>query len=154
MTRLQRLRLKHQQDLILYRGAHKEWRNRRLHHFLIPLEVLSFQLALKLIVRSAAINTLVACSLAVLSLTVASRLIPGIAAFLFHVFSAWLTNQAVLLIGVTKCWLMALTTWVVSWGIQVGIGHYLLEKNSPSVAKMSDVSSLAICLSVLIAWSS
>jgi hypothetical protein len=50
--------------------------------------------------------------------------------------------------------MLALVTWTLAWAIQVGVGHFMFEKNKPNVANMKDVSYLAMALSVLIAWSS
>lgn len=45
-------------------------------------------------------------------------------------------------------------TWTVAWIFQVGLGHWICEKNQPNVANMDEVSWLAMVQSVLIAWSS
>jgi uncharacterized membrane protein YGL010W len=39
---------------------------------------------------------------------------------------------------------------LVAWSLQVGVGHILLEKNSPGF--MTDLTLNAIVLSILLAW--
>jgi hypothetical protein len=57
-----------------------------------------------------------------------------------------------------KIWNMFVTIvicWTLAWSVQVGIGHWILERNQPNVAaNLNDVSYIAMCQSVLIAWSS
>ena len=44
--------------------------------------------------------------------------------------------------------------WTLSWVLQVGLGHYLIEGNQPNLASPSDVSTLSVVTSVLLAWKS
>lgn len=50
--------------------------------------------------------------------------------------------------------IVIVTAWSVSWIVQVGVGHWMWERNQPNVANIQHVSLLAMCQSVLIAWSS
>jgi uncharacterized membrane protein YGL010W len=91
------------------------------------------------------------------------------ASAIFHVLlGEWIVGKMILMMHVqqqqedhdsTYCWwftygLYAVVCWTVAWVIQVGIGHYYLERNEPNIANMSDVSFLSMVLSVLISWSS
>ena len=47
---------------------------------------------------------------------------------------------------------VSVVVWTLSWTLQVGVGHALLEGNSPNLANPEDVSLLAVATSVLLAW--
>ena len=46
--------------------------------------------------------------------------------------------------------------WIVSWTLQIFVGHWMWEQNRPNISPstVNEVSYLAMCQSVLIAWSS
>lgn len=152
-TTMKALQAQHIKDLRIYRAAHQECRNRLIHHVMIPVECFSFQLLLRLLAGNS-INKWVAWTLAILSITVASQLSAGLYSFMFHTASAWLSNWIVTSHETKTAFLIGTLCWTLAWAVQVGIGHYLFEKNSPNVANISEVSYLAMGLSVLIAWSS
>lgn len=147
------LQLQHISDLGIYRSAHQEWRNRHIHYVMIPVECFSIQIFVRLLAGNL-VNILVASSLAILSITVATAAVPGIGSFIFHAGSSWLSNWIVTHHTLQTTILIGMICWTAAWTIQVGIGHFLFEKNSPNIANMNTVSYLAMALSVLIAWSS
>ena len=147
------LRRLHANDLVVYRRAHRERRNRWIHYAMIPVECGSFQVFVCLF-AGAQLNWLVGIVFAVLSAVVATRASTGITTAAFHLSSSVVSASLVQKFGWWRAFLSASASWTASWAVQVGIGHYLFEKNSPNVANMSEVSYLAMCLSVLIAWSS
>ena len=76
----------------------------------------------------------------------------GLASLLFHAAMSALTKVEYGYIGsITR---IALVVWTISWVLQVGVGHWVLEKNQPNVATIDQVSFLAVLESVLIAWKS
>ena len=147
------LQSQHILDLGIYRSAHREWRNRLIHYVMIPVECFAIQLLVRNVAGNL-INVLVASSLAILSMTVATHALPGVCSFIFHVGSSWLSHWIVTHHTTQGTIVIGMILWTGAWTIQVGIGHFLLEKNSPNVANMKTVSYLAMALSVLIAWSS
>lgn len=150
---LRRFQSQHLKDLQTYRRAHQEWRNRFVHYAMIPVACFSFQLAVRLVTGNV-VSTLLAWILASLSLLVATQLRLGVAVFLFHISSGGLANSITHHCNTTTTISTALASWTMAWGVQVGLGHYILERNSPNVSNMMEVSYLAMCLSTLIAWSS
>ncbi|KAG7347828.1 DUF962 domain containing protein [Nitzschia inconspicua] len=173
MRLLQQLRAQHEFDLKVYQLAHNEPRNVLLHKLLIPVECWSALMFLWLIVdaftssinqNGTIINVLrllpgtVTLLLGILSfMLVPTKIRLGSATFLFHIgvihFSEALIQSYRYQYSSWGFPIFVLSSWVVAWILQVGVGHYLLEGNSPNVANMQDVSYLAMCQSVLIAWS-
>ena len=147
------LRAQHQKDLSVYRAAHREWRNQCIHYVMIPVECFSFVLFVA-ITTGQLVAWTIGVVLALLSFSVATDRGIGLLACVYHLASSFYSIVVVDEYGRKTAFLMALVCWTVAWFVQVGVGHYLFEKNSPNVANMSDVSYLAMCLSVLIAWSS
>jgi uncharacterized membrane protein YGL010W len=89
----------------------------------------------------------------------------GVAACLLYIFLAaaslaivqyFAATAAATESTTTKMSLMyATTAWTVAWILQIGIGHYGWEGNSPNVvANVDEVSVLAVMTSILIAWKS
>lgn len=180
---LERLQKQHQRDVQVYRSAHKDPRNVLLHKILIPIECWSaLMLGLWLPVDFVIVVDSVkeeedrllvhylgrflppatTLGLGILSYVLAKqqRNLLGVLTLLFHVLTivvSWELMQ----------WhryhhhgryfrvvpLAAMSSWIVAWILQVGVGHYLWERNSPNVANMQEISYLAMCQSVLIAWS-
>mmetsp|Transcript_28656 Transcript_28656/g.61467 ORF Transcript_28656/g.61467 Transcript_28656/m.61467 type:complete len:225 (-) Transcript_28656:1309-1983(-) len=110
-----------------------------------------------------------------LSLLIATNASTGIATFLFHLFLVRLCDGFVPMQIQMQMkmepelpqnndhrhrdlWEVSAIvglSWTVAWIVQVGVGHALFEKNLPNIVNPSDnVSYLAMCQSVLIAWSS
>lgn len=143
----------HLLDLKIYRSSHREWRNRMLHRVMIPVECWSVIL-LSMIVLPSSIVAAAVIALGMLSLFIATDHWIGATCLVFHVF------------GVIACWVLVqsqttqllisigLLSWVLAWSMQVGVGHWLWERNQPNVGNIQQVSYLAMCQSVLIAWSS
>jgi uncharacterized membrane protein YGL010W len=150
---LARIKWRHRQDLKVYRGAHQEWRNRIIHYLMIPVECFAFQLCIRLFAGHPT-SYVVGLSMAALSMTVATKPYSGTASFLFHTASCWFADLLVLRYEFKTMVHLFASSWTAAWAAQVCIGHYLLEKNSPNVANPSEVSFLAMGLSVLISWSS
>jgi uncharacterized membrane protein YGL010W len=150
---IRKLPSQHRQDLKIYRQAHREWRNRLLHWILIPAECWSALLLGLLILPSSTI-CFVGLALACLSLVLATNPTIGAATFLFHGFAVWTGLEIVTSLELWKAGVMCLSVWTIAWSLQVGVGHWIWEGNDPNVANLPNVSILAMCQSVLIAWSS
>lgn len=150
---LDELRRQHHVDLKIYRSAHQEWRNRMLHWLLIPIECGS-ALMLGAIVLPFELIALVGIGLGTMSLVLAESRVVGCACWCFHALALVACRQTLLSVGTNGALFVALVAWTLSWALQVGIGHWILEKNQPNVADMGTVSYLAMVQSVLIAWSS
>mmetsp|Transcript_27191 Transcript_27191/g.41138 ORF Transcript_27191/g.41138 Transcript_27191/m.41138 type:complete len:156 (-) Transcript_27191:282-749(-) len=150
---LAELRSQHREDLTVYRRAHGEWRNRLVHYIMIPIEYLSFQLFLQLLAGQE-ISIAVSLLLSFAALLVALHLTTGFASSVFHLASCCAANFIAKTYSFEESMLTGAVLWTTAWFVQVGIGHYLFEKNEPNLANMSEVSYLSMCTSVLIAWSS
>ena len=148
------LRRQHRLDLKIYRSAHREWRNRMLHWLLIPIECGS-ALLLGAIVLPFECIVLVGMGLGTLSFILAESRLVGCACWCFHALALAVCRQTLVSVGSNLgVFVVALVAWTVAWALQVGVGHWVLEKNQPNVADMGTVSYLAMVQSVLIAWSS
>jgi uncharacterized membrane protein YGL010W len=153
---IRKLQSQHRQDLVIYRQAHQEWRNRVLHWILIPAECWSaLLLGLLILPFSSIIIPFVGIGLAFLSLVLATNPTIGAATFLFHGFAVWTSLEIVASRELWEALVICLSVWTIAWALQVGVGHWIWEGNDPNVSNLqSSVSILAMCQSVLIAWSS
>ena len=153
MRQRQRLQQQHFNDLVIYRRNHKDRRNRYIHYIMIPLECWSLMVPLSILLGN--IPTLfVGSFLALLSILVATTHTSGISAAFFHLFASVTANAFVARCSHSKFIALGFSTasWTFAWATQVGIGHFIMEKNQPNVANVKEVSGLAMALSVLIAW--
>ena len=157
------LQQQHRQDLALYRRNHQEWRNRWIHYIMIPIECWSLML-LCFIVFGDLGTVIVSTCLAILSLMVGTTtknknnsvmgVRMGLLAASFHILTPVTFRAMSRSCTRPIMFAIAVTSWTVAWAAQVGIGHYIMEKNQPNVARIKEVSCLAMLLSVLIAWTS
>ena len=137
------LQEKHIVDLEVYRASHQNGANRILHWILIPVETAGFfTLAESMLSRyyhpSETILRSARWSLGLLSFRLAQDDGGiGIAVLLFHLFMP----------RVRVPWL------VVSWVVQICVGHWIFEQNQPTL-QQGTASSLSMLTSVLIAWKS
>ena len=164
-------RQQHSLDLLLYQSSHQEWMNRWLHSILIPLECGSAFLFVAGILRKYLSDLqlylllvgMIGFGMGMISLCIApSHDHPwaGIASFVFLVAAPWASCVAVqqpLFANHQQSWRVvgvALVMWIMASSLQVVVGHWLWEQNSPDVLSSSDqVSWLSLTHSVQIAWS-
>jgi uncharacterized membrane protein YGL010W len=95
--------------------------------------------------------------LGLLSLVITTKIWIGLVTFLYHIAVLWSCEALVDRYDPVDMWLVAgiaLQAWTLAWAIQVGVGHLVFERNLPNIANIQQVSYLAMCQSVLIAWSS
>jgi uncharacterized membrane protein YGL010W len=178
---LRQLKLQHVQDLKVYHKNHKEWRNLVLHWIMIPLECWSALLITTVVLvcvidgsrttRTVAtihssytsivssigqlLALVIGIGLGVLSCMIATKRWIGFLTLVFHCIAVWTCHIVVTTMSPMEALCISLGIWTMAWMAQVGIGHWLWERNQPNVvATMDDVSWLAMCQSVLIAWSS
>ncbi len=147
------LQRQHKLDLKIYRSAHTVWKNRVLHWFLIPVECWSAFL-ISFVFLPPWLPWLVALVLGLTAFCIATDARIGLSCFLFHIVVIGSCCETIETLGTTWTVLVALISWTFAWTIQVGVGHWLWEQNDPNVASMKSISLLAMCQSVLIAWSS
>lgn len=171
-TLLQSLSKQHEMDLEIYRRAHAEWRNRILHWILIPVETFSFLLFLAVALSignrqqqkyggsNAFIMSAIGWTIGLVSLAIAGQdhLFLGVASLIFHIVAVAICDKLVHEKGPLKALIIGTVCWTLAWTLQVGVGHWIWERNQPNVANMNmqdnDVSWLSMTQSVLIAWSS
>ena len=151
------LKRQHITDIALYQRNHKEWRNRWIHNIMIPCECWSLLLLCSILLGET-ITILIGVLLATLALLVTAhhhRLV-GVVAGSFYLTASWTANNMVEVhsSNPTIVIAIAMTLWTLAWTTQVGIGHFIIEKNVPNLATFNEVSYMAMGLSVLVAWTS
>ena len=135
-------------ELSFYRAHHRNRLNWWLHACAVPVEWTSWLILVRLVawwlpyVLQSWIALLVLA--ATRSLVLAGAQIP----------LAALSDCAVRVCGVCGVHVLAAAAicWIVSWMVQVGIGHWLIEGNQPGLA--SSLTALSVLLSVSMAWDS
>ena len=147
------LRRQHEFDLIVYRSAHQLWKNRVLHWVLIPVECWSLFLVAYALLPPW-LPFLMATLLGMLASWIAVNPKIGCACLVFHVMVIVSCSTTIRNLTTWETLSVASMAWIIAWALQVGVGHWLWENNDPNVANMTSVSWLAMCQSVLIAWSS
>lgn len=78
----------------------------------------------------------------------------GIIAAAFHLALVPYSLAIITQRGSHVACVVAMVAWTLAWSLQVGIGHYLIEGNQPTIANKDQVSVLAMVTSVVIAWKS
>jgi uncharacterized membrane protein YGL010W len=146
------LQFQHLEDRKMYRGAHRDWRNRALHRLMIPVECWS-ALLFSMTLLPSMITVVVGLALGCISLVIATKPSVGVATFVFHLVAIGTCRAVVQSWGTVPALVIAGGSWTIAWALQVGVGHWIWERNQPNVANRTQVSYLAMCQSVLIAWS-
>lgn len=176
-------REQHSLDVDLYQSSHTEWKNQWLHQCLIPLESFSVVLIIAGVLRRwfqwsalplhVVLVGMVGFGMGLMSLAIADperHPWAGIASFLFWVAAPWASCTIVARPSppspsfnnhFAKSWnndivLLAFVMWILASSLQVVLGHWLWEKNSPDVlnnAHSDQISWLSLSHSVQIAWS-
>lgn len=177
---MEQIRRQHQVDLEVYRSAHQNFTNRLLHWFFIPLETVGIVVIAGILARKAhnystllslALHEGTICATLGLLSIVVSPCWTGILVAMFHVaiyrYVSWYfgpmpprkkclnfsskQSEAIARQG----FILSAAIWTISWFMQVGLGHWIIEGNQPTVSNQrADVSVLAMILSILIAWKS
>jgi Protein of unknown function (DUF962) len=175
----EKLYQQHEIDLKIYRESHENYYNRLLHHVFIPLETVGFFALLMLVLVSTTGVIMVrpkkcrdsiivigrilvptACwTLGLLSLILSPDLV-GVLALLFHgIAIPWLLPRGRLLeeVEYRRYHNSMMIAWtmltIVSWGIQICIGHWVLEQNQPTL-RQGTASALSMLTSIVISWKS
>lgn len=170
-------RNQHSFDIDLYQSSHIEWKNQRLHKCMIPLETFSVILFVAAILRQCfcwsdlqlhlVLVGIVGFGMGMISLVIMDPVHhpwAGIASFVFLVSAPWVSCAWVVQqptpVSIKRCSkspksiaVIALTMWIVASSVQVVVGHWLWEQNSPDVLNSNQVSWLSLTHSVQIAWS-
>jgi uncharacterized membrane protein YGL010W len=168
----EQLQAQHHFDLKVYRSAHCDRWNILLHKTLVPLECgsaltllwIAMDLVVARIDNASWLATFlkllprsVMLCLGVLSFVLATNRLVGFATFLFHYFVLYSSERWIKLYEDQEYSMIfpiiTLFCWVIPLILQIVIGHWILEGNSPNLANKNEVSFLATCLSVLVAWS-
>jgi hypothetical protein len=163
------LRQQHSFDLEVYQSSHQEWKNRRLHQILIPVECFSAVLFLTCICFRALPlsemqrNVLPVCingwGMGMIALIISPAEHPwtGIASFWFFFGSAWISCLLVTRydpsLSMQIIWITFIS-WSLASFLQVVLGHWFWELNEPDVVNSDRVSLLSLTHAVQVAWSS
>lgn len=140
------LRSMYMDELTLYKRHHRNEVNRLLHMVLVPIEWTSWLMMMS-IVR---LQWMVALTVAVYYLTL-SRSMSYYAAcgqIISAALSSYLCNC--MQSNISNVTLLAASIQFACWIIQVLIGHYIFEQNSPSMSTRLTLNS--VILSLLLAW--
>jgi uncharacterized membrane protein YGL010W len=167
------LRQQHALDLEVYRSSHQEWKNRRLHQVLIPIECFSaflfitgacFHFLSPLFLSELQLYLLlvgvIGWTMGIISIVIApvDQYHPwtGIASFVFMIAAPWISFIVVKRCKQTgRLIVFAFVSWVLASSLQVAVGHWLWELKDPDVLNGDNqVSILSLTHSVQIAWSS
>ena len=132
-------------ELRLYRRHHLDSKNWWIHAIAVPIEWSTWLVALR--VLSASSGPLWICqSMLALLVWVATRSVLLGASQLSLAYGA---DRAVAVCG-RHAMTIAAITWACSWVVQVGIGHWMIERNQPGMTHK--LSFLSVLLSVSLAW--
>ena len=142
------LRLAAQHELEFYRQHHERPLNWWLHAVAVPIEWTSALLALKVLcpwplvwaVQAAVGLIILACTQS--TVLAVAQLIPAVAAD--AIYDHVCGTDTVSAVSA------AIVAWFCSWLVQVGIGHWIIERNQPGMTKQ--LTWLSIVLSVSMAW--
>jgi uncharacterized membrane protein YGL010W len=134
----------------LYRQHHRHFINWTLHTVCIPIEWFSWLMGLRYL--HPILPWLVSFTTAVYYLLIHRSKLFLFASFA-HIAFALLIEQLFTSSFATSSvplWLIALLLSLFSWSIQIFIGHFYFEKNSPAMTTKLTLNS--IILSVLLSW--
>ena len=97
------------------------------------------------------------CTMGILSWIVASNPVMGIIIFLLHVAMVqWclvIQQQQQQYRFTAVVLLPPLVVWMLSWTLQIGVGHYWMEQRAPNLFHPDDtVSWLSTLTSIVLAW--
>jgi uncharacterized membrane protein YGL010W len=179
MSLLVDLRRQHAIDLAVYQSAHQDPWNRRLHYAMIPAEVASFLwLWTTLLVvlyqnifvsknnnhrltteapplAMLTVSAATGWSMGLLTCAVATDRFLGVTVLVLHVLWMQVCFRGVTRLGLAKSARVGLLVWALAWGLQIGLGHSLLEGNAPNLFNPNDdVSLLSTLTSIVLAWES
>mmetsp|Transcript_10269 Transcript_10269/g.26704 ORF Transcript_10269/g.26704 Transcript_10269/m.26704 type:complete len:166 (+) Transcript_10269:3-500(+) len=139
------------EELALYRAHHSHMGNWLLHAACVPLEWLSFLITLALV--EPRLPWAVQGALAALVLACNRPALVSVCISLGLLVLAQAANWVVIdLVPGRRIHAIALAagSCSLSWAVQVPIGHWLLERNQPSMASRLTINS--VLLSVPLAW--
>jgi len=149
---LKKLRDDYEKDLKLYKRHHDNKMNWLIHTFCVPIEALFFLVAIGIVIYSVFDYGYSRLILMLYSLIVAlyylllarNHSIPSAIAYILigHLSTLLITYRGIVV--------YAIAVESIAWSLQVFVGHYYLNKNSPSMTQ--ELSIRSIILSVLLCW--
>ena len=137
------IHIEYSRELMFYRKYHTHILNNAIHIICIPLEWASFLL----IISPTHLQYLV--SIILLPYHILAKPYFSIIIGIFHLILAFMCGIINSKIGPIASFQIALVVQVVSWLLQVVIGHILVERNAPSMTQ--NISFYSIIFSVLMA---
>jgi uncharacterized membrane protein YGL010W len=154
--------MQHEIDMEQYERAHQNVRNQYLHCFLIPIEYGTFILLVSFVLQSAHFRRFPPIFLHHLWYAVHGTI--AVLTWVIEPFT-WAASAAALysvVVGVASVVFAndkmknrrkacVAVLWILSWTIQIGVGHMWLEGNQPNLMTDS-ISWLSMTQSVLMAW--
>jgi uncharacterized membrane protein YGL010W len=141
---LVQLRSAYRQELQFYRQYHRHEVNWRMHAVLVPLEWTAWLMLCSLV----RLHWPLALAAAAYYLLLDSKL--SCAAAAAQVLFALAADRTLASLGSYGAATLAVSLQAISWTLQVGVGHWLIEKNNPAMA--SGLTWNAVALSTLMAW--
>jgi uncharacterized membrane protein YGL010W len=141
------LRQEYNRELSFYRQHHRHALNWALHTICVPIEWFSWLIGLRYL--HSTLPWFVSIATAIYYLLIDQSKIFFFASFA-HIMFALLVDQLFVSSLSSSLWLVAVLLSLCSWAVQIFIGHFYFEKNSPAMATKLSLNS--IVLSVLLAW--
>jgi uncharacterized membrane protein YGL010W len=141
------LEVEYERELKFFRQFHQNKINLVIHSICIPVEWFSWLIIIKYIHSN--LPWLISISVAIYYLLIQQKRIIYLASFA-HILFALMIDQLFIMFSRSYLWIAALIFNLISWAIQILIGHYYFEKNSPGMATKLTLNS--IVLSVLLCW--
>jgi len=148
-----RLRTDFIKERSIYRESHRNAINKTLHALTVPLEVLSFATALGLLTKVSLLPSCLNLALALYLYFALDGTIPNISpaketAMIIHLLigiASTLLCSYIQHWGTKGLW-FCFVLQILAWSIQVGIGHGIFEKKSPSMTKSLTLNSVLLSL--------
>ncbi len=134
----------YRKELTFYQSYHRNRNNQIIHAVCVPVEWLSWLVILSCFHFEWVLT--IPISIYYLFLPTPAKYVASAA----HTLMAFISGCIFLKFGFSMSLKIAVFSQILSWLCQVGIGHYICEKNTP--AMKDKLSFNSIVLSVLLAW--
>ena len=137
------LRKSYNEELALFKKHHKNRMNKWIHFITVPIEWFSSFLIISLLVPFTWFWTIVILVYAYLCMLGSKKkFLVGAIHMLIACLSIWYKSNNTLFRSI----IVAIVGQLFAWITQIGIGHMLIEKNSPSMTKRFTLNSIVVSL--------
>ena len=145
---MQSIRREYYAEARLYKVHHQHFANWCIHSITVPAEFFSFVLLAQYFGLDAvvclAISGIIAAYYLLIPCPASSAAAYGV------VLTSWWSVVVYDYLRPPQVWILALVVQFIAWCLQVVVGHYMIEQNSPAMGKRLTANS--VVLSFLLAW--